>query len=107
MWQALGRLGFLAGIAAIGVVPPASAQTFQCTAETAGQLSVQAIVQCECRHFLESRLAGTPAGWRWHCGILPARMNQEAPATANPYPYPLPPALSLDGTVTRKKRIRH
>jgi hypothetical protein len=107
MRNALCGLGFLAGVAVVGVVPPASGQTFQCSAETAGQLSVQGIVQCECRHFPESRLAGIPSGWRWHCGILQARMNQEVPATANPYPYPLPPALSLDGAFTRKKRIGH
>jgi hypothetical protein len=102
----LRRLGFLAGIATIGVVPSASAQTFPCTAESAGQLSVQGIAQCECRHALESRLAGTPAGWRWDCGVLKARMNQDVPATANPYPYPLPPALLLDGFPVRDKRPR-
>ena len=103
----LRRLAFLAGVAAaIGAVPFASAQTFQCTAETAGQLSVQGIVQCECRHAAESRLAGTPAGWRWDCDILKARMNQDVPATANPYPYPLPPALLLDGFPVRDKRFR-
>jgi hypothetical protein len=106
MIPVLRRLGFLAGVAAGCAVATASAQTFPCTAGTAGQLGVQGIVQCECRHAPESRLAGTPAGWRWDCGILKARMNQDVPATANPYPYPLPPALVLDGFPARDKRLR-
>ncbi|MGH6887358.1 MAG: hypothetical protein ACREGK_14935 [Geminicoccales bacterium] len=105
MVPTLVRLGVLAGVATIALAPAAPAQTFQCTAQTAGQLSIQGIVQCECRLFLESRLAGTPTGWRWHCGILQARMNQDVPATANPYPYPLPPALLLDGARLRHHRV--
>lgn len=53
-------------------------------------------MQCACRWFAASALHGTPAGYRWDCGILRARTNHEVPATANPYPYPLPAALSLD-----------
>jgi hypothetical protein len=102
MVPTLGRLGVLAGVATITLAPAALGQAFRCTAETAGQLSIQGIVQCECRPFLESRLAGTPAGSRWDCGILQARMNQEVPATANPYPFPLPPALLLD-----RDKLRH
>jgi hypothetical protein len=75
---------------------PGRAQTFVCLAETAGQLSVQGNVQCECRWFGASRLRGTPAGHRWDCGILRARTNDEVPATSNPYPYPLPEALSIE-----------
>ena len=75
---------------------PGRAQTFVCLAETAGQLSVQGNVQCECRWFAASRLRGTPAGHRWDCGILRARTNDEVPATSNPYPYPLPEALSIE-----------
>ena len=75
---------------------PGRAQTFVCLAEAAGQLSVQGNVQCECRWFAASRLRGTPAGHRWDCGILRARTNDEVPATSNPYPYPLPEALSIE-----------
>ena len=76
---------------------PGRAQAFACTAETAGQLSVQASVQCECRWFAASGLRRVPpAGYRWDCGILRARANHEVPATANPYPYPLPEALSVE-----------
>jgi hypothetical protein len=70
-----------------------------CTAATLGQSGWQAGVRCSCRFFVASGLAGTPAGYRWDCGILKARANQAVPATANPYPYPLPGALSLDRTV--------
>jgi hypothetical protein len=75
---------------------PGRAQTFACADSTAGQLSVQGNVQCECRWFPASRLRGTPAGYRWDCGILRARTNDEVPATSNPYPYPLPEALSIE-----------
>ena len=85
----------LLGAAAAGP-SPAGAQTFACTASTAGQLSVQADVQCACRSFAASALHGTPAGYRWDCGILRARTNQEVPATANPYLYPLPDALLVE-----------
>ena len=75
---------------------PGRAQTFACADSMAGQLSVQGNVQCECRLFTASRLRGTPAGHRWDCGILRARTNDEVPATSNPYPYPLPEALSIE-----------
>jgi hypothetical protein len=79
------------------IVPsPARSQAFACTATSAGQLSVQANVQCACRSFAASALQGTPAGYRWDCGILRARNNHEVPATASPYPFPLPAALSLE-----------
>lgn len=77
---------------------PAGAETAVCSAATAGELSVQANVQCECRFFTESGLRATTAGHRWDCGILRARRNQDVPATANPYPYPLPAALALGRT---------
>lgn len=81
-------------------------ETFACNASSAGQLSVQANVQCACRSFTASEMRGTPAGYRWDCGILRARTNHEVPATANPYPYPLPPALSLDGALILDDRDR-
>jgi hypothetical protein len=88
------------------VPSPARSQTFACTTNTAGQLSVQANVQCACRWFAASALHGTPTGYRWDCGILRARTNHEVPATANPYPYPLPAALSLDRALIFKDRGR-
>jgi hypothetical protein len=88
----------IAGLLGAGAIAPSPAwsQTFACVANTAGQLSVQANVQCACRWFAASALHGTPAGNRWDCGILRARTNPEVPATANPYLYPLPEALSIE-----------
>lgn len=82
-----------------GLPSPGGAETAACSAATAGELSVQANVQCECRFFPASGLRATPAGHRWDCGILRARNNQDVPATANPYPYPLPAALALDRAI--------
>ena len=91
--RALG-LGALLGLA---ILAPARADEIpECRAAIAGQLSVQADVQCECRFFTESRLAGTPAGYRWDCGILRPRLNYAVPVDLNPYPYGLPDSLSID-----------
>jgi hypothetical protein len=82
---------------AAAIFPSAAwSQTFACTAGTAGQLSVQASVQCQCRWFAASALSGAHEGHQWDCGILRARTNHEVPATANPYLYPLPEALSVE-----------
>jgi hypothetical protein len=82
------------------LLPPAGwPPAFACDAGTAGQLSVQANVQCGCRWFAASDMRGTPAGYRWDCGILRARTNHEVPESANPYAYPLPEALSLEGVL--------
>ena len=82
----------------LGTVPlaPAQAEVPTCSAALAGQLSRQVTVQCACRYFVASGLAGTPAGYRWDCGILQARLNGEVPVDLNPYLYPLPEALSLE-----------
>lgn len=79
-------------------------QTFACGEATAGQLSLQATVQCACRWFTADARAGTPAGYRWDCGILRARANHTVPVDLNPYPYPLPDALGLDRIVIRPGR---
>lgn len=88
----------LAALLGAALIPPAHAQDGPapaCTAATAGQLTRQAGVRCACRHFRASALAGTPAGYRWDCGILRARFN-DAPADLNPYLYPLPDALLIE-----------
>ena len=94
-------LGALLGAA---ILSPAWSEPPACSAATAGQLSRQVTVQCACRFFGESRLAGTPAGYRWDCGILQARMNHEIPVDLNPYPYPLPDGLYLDGSFRPQSR---
>jgi hypothetical protein len=101
MWRAAGLplLGLVVALGGLLWPLVSGAETVVCSATTAGQQSVQANIQCECRFFPASGLRGTPAGHRWDCGILRARNNQDVPATANPYPYPLPAALSLDRAV--------
>ena len=93
-----GAIGLLAGFGVATLAPaPAPAQEVQaCSAATAGELSVQADVQCECRFFQASAMAGTEAGYRWDCGILRPRLNTAVPVDLNPYPYPLPEGLSLE-----------
>lgn len=86
-------LALLLGVAAPA---PAPAEIPVCSAALAGQLSRQVAVQCACRFFVASELVGTPAGYRWDCGILQARLNGEVPVDLNPYLYPLPEALSLE-----------
>jgi hypothetical protein len=95
------------GLAALlGVAIPSAARSEPpvCSAATAGQLSQQATVQCACRFFGESRLAGTPAGYRWDCGILQARMNHEVPVDLNVDPYPIVDGIYLDGTLPPHRR---
>lgn len=58
-------------------------------------------VQRACRFLGASRLAGTPGGYRWDCGILQARLNHDAPVDLDSYPYPLLDGLYLDGTFPR------
>lgn len=94
----------LAVPASLAVGAPSLAEIPVCSAETAGQLSRQVNVQCACRWFTRSRLGGTPAGYRWDCGILRARLNHTVPVDLNPYPYLLPDALSLDQTIIQEPR---
>ena len=94
------RASALAVAALLGTVPAAwshaqEAPAPACAAATAGQLSSQAGVRCACRFLPESALAATPAGYRWDCGILRARLD-ELPVDLSFYPYPLPDALSIE-----------
>ncbi len=87
----------LAALLAMAVLAPARGDEIpECRAAIAGQLSVQADVQCECRFFTESRLAGTGAAYRWDCGILRPRLNHGVAVDLNVYPYGLPDSLSID-----------
>ncbi len=95
----------VAALAGAAGARAADAEPARCEAATAGQLSLQAGVRCACRLFPASALAGTPAGHRWDCGILRARLN-EAPVDLNPYLYPLPAALALEGVVIGEPRRR-
>jgi len=94
----------LAVLLGVAVPSPVRSEPPACSAATAGQLSRQVTVQCACRFFSASRLADTPAGYRWDCGILQARLNQEVPVDLNSYPYPLFDGLYLDGTFPPHRR---
>jgi hypothetical protein len=99
MCVARARALALSALLSLTVLGPARAEDIpECRAEIAGQLSVQAEVACECRYFTESFLAGTPAGYRWDCGILRPRLNATAPVDLNLYPYGVPDSLSLEQT---------
>jgi hypothetical protein len=50
-------------------------------------------------------MEGTPAGYRWDCGILRPTMNLRVPATLNPFLGPVPAAVSLDRTVIQQGDI--
>jgi|SRR5690606_20052413 hypothetical protein len=79
----------------------AEAQSFACGESTAGQLSCQAGVACECRWFPASAMEGTPAGWRWDCGILRPRCADNRPASVEDWRDAVPDSLSItDQSVT-------
>lgn len=96
--------GALALAALLGAAPAAPSHAQEapapaCAAATAGQLSSQAGVRCACRFFPASGLAAMPAGYRWDCGILRARLDDDLLVDLNPYPYPLPDALSIERVI--------
>lgn len=71
-------------------------QAFLCTEATAGQLSCQAGTVCECRFAQASAMEGTPAGWRWDCGIMRPRCpGSDLPATVEDYSDVIPDSLSI------------
>ncbi len=87
--------------------PQAAAQSFACTQATAGQLSCQAGTACECTWFHASAMEGTPAGWRWDCGILRPRCAGNLPATIEDYSGVIPDSLSItEQSVTVEQQNR-
>lgn len=90
----------LAWVAAIvlGSASAAWGQAPACGPETAGQLSEQAGVRCECVASAGGSITGTASGYRWDCGILRGRMNQLVPATPNAYQGSLPESIIVDPT---------
>ena len=87
---------WIAAAALLGPGPAAHGQTFACVRETAGQLSVQAGVRCQCAPVAGGGITGTPAGYAWDCGILRGRRNQLVPAAPDGYSGPLVDALIID-----------
>jgi hypothetical protein len=91
-----GAPAWLAAAAVLGLVSVARGQAPACGPETAGQLSEQAGVRCECVESAGGSITGQPSGYRWDCGILRGRMNQLVPATPNAYPGALPEGIIVD-----------
>jgi hypothetical protein len=81
------------------LLPAARGETPACSRDTAGQLSVQAGVRCECVAVAGGSITGVASGYRWDCGILRSRMNQLVPATPNAYQGALPEAVDIDPAV--------
>ncbi len=80
----------------------ARAQAFLCTEAVAGQLSEQAGVQCECKFFHASAMAGTPAGYRWDCGILRPRVRRFTVVPPVAYtPFLFYPSIAVTPSVPR------
>ncbi len=67
----------------------------RCTTEVAGALSCQANVACECKYFHASAAHGTPAGYRWDCGIRRPKC-EVVPADVGGYRGPYPDAVAID-----------
>jgi hypothetical protein len=101
--RSTGLLIALACAVHAGWSATAEAQAFACTADTAGQLSVQAGVRCECRWLPEGEITGLPAGYRWDCDLLGGRMNHTIPADLNAYQGDLSGLILTDRRVPRRR----
>ena len=89
-------LAWLAAVMLLGLAGRAQAQAPACGPETAGQLSEQAGVRCQCVESAGGSITGEPSGYRWDCGVLRGRMNQLVPASPNAYQGPLPEGIIVD-----------
>ena len=69
-----------------------------CTAASVGTVACIAGVLCSCGPGRGDAGLGPAAGLRWDCGILRPHCGPAAdpPATLAPWPYGLPPGLSLE-----------
>jgi hypothetical protein len=89
-------LAWIAAVVVLGLASDAQAQAPACGPETAGQLSEQAGVRCQCAASAGGSITGEPSGYRWDCGVLRGRMNQLVPASPNAYQGPLPEGIIVD-----------
>jgi hypothetical protein len=89
---------WIAAALVLGLASAARAQTPACGPETAGQLSDQAGVRCQCVQVAGGSITGEASGYQWDCGILRGRMNQLVPASPNAYQGPLPEGIIVDPT---------
>jgi hypothetical protein len=89
--------------ALLGSAPVVLAQAPACGPQTAGQLSAQAGVRCECVRVPEGTITGTPSGYAWDCGVLRGRMNQLVPPAPDAYQGSLGDGLIIDAD----RRLEH
>lgn len=90
---------------ALALASPAFAgEPAACGAATAGSLSDQAGVRCECRFFRGGTMVAAPAGYRWDCGVLQGRRNEAVPA-APAYFGPLPDVILEGEAVIEERRF--
>ena len=87
---------WVAAATLLGSSSVARGQTFACTEETTGQLSLQAGVRCQCVRVPEGSVTGAAAGYAWDCGVLHGRLNQLVPPEPDAYQGPLPEAIIVD-----------
>ena len=87
---------WLPAVLMLGSAASAWGQVSVCGPETAGQLTEQAGVRCECVAVAGGSITGVASGYRWDCGILRSRMNQLVPATPNAYQGTLPEGIIVD-----------
>ena len=68
-----------------------------CTDKSAGMVACIAGVLCSCAPGRDDASLGLKAGFHWDCGILRPHCGPagDPPATLAPWPYALPPGLSL------------
>ena len=69
-----------------------------CGQSTLGQVTCLSAKLCECIHDRDGSITGTPAGYRWDCGILRPKCGEavDKPATLNEYKGPYPLAIGID-----------
>ncbi|MGF1641302.1 MAG: hypothetical protein ACFCUO_10175 [Rhodospirillales bacterium] len=69
-----------------------------CRAEVLGAAACLSGRLCECVYDRGGTVTGTPAGFRWDCGVLRPGCGDAAtvPATENPFQGPYPLAVGID-----------
>lgn len=69
-----------------------------CTGQNLGAASCFSGKLCACIHDRGGSVTGTPAGFRWDCGVLRPKCDQAADAPANPNEFkgPYPQAIGID-----------
>ncbi len=92
-----------------GVASPARADEMPvCTGQNLGAASCFSGKLCECIHDRGGSVTGTPAGFRWDCGVLRPKCGEaaDAPATQNEFTGPYPLAIDIDRSGDRG-RVGH